>query len=248
MRSKQRRVRFANETEEQFAALLRRLRLRWRYEPHTFVLRKKSDGTPALAFTPDFYLPDVGLYFELTTLQRKLVTAKNRKARLLSEQRPDVRLRVLYRRDCLELIRPARSRRSRAALLGKLLSAPNEESIRRASWVLRLQRVADSGGHVSVMGIRLPLGQMCAGSRVTVWVYPSSLEVERDEYPVATFPCTYDARTRRLVSVEPGRIIHPTGQEQGRLALPELERASPSRRSFRRAADRRSLEQLSLSL
>ena len=114
MSSKRARVRFANYTEESFGCLLHRLRLRWEYEPHTFVLRTRPDGAPALAFTPDFYLPDLGVYFELTTLRQNLVNAKNRMARLLAEQRLEVRLRSLYQRDCMAVQLPARYRRPRS--------------------------------------------------------------------------------------------------------------------------------------
>lgn len=223
-RSRVRAVRFANSTEESFGRLLHRLRLRWEYEPHTFVLRRRPDGTPAMAFTPDFYLPDVGMYFEITTLRQKLVTAKNRKARLLGEQRPDVRLRILYRRDCQELLRPVRgTRRAREALLRKLFPAPPDEALRRAAWLACLPRRADAAGRISVLGVRLHLGPERAGRRVQVWIYPGSLEVDAEGATLARFPCAYDERTRRLRSVEPGELLHSAGVEQAPLALPELE-------------------------
>jgi hypothetical protein len=56
------------------------------------------------AFTPDFYLPAYDLYIEITTLNQKLVTKKNRKARRLRELHPDVRVKVLYQRDYLHLL------------------------------------------------------------------------------------------------------------------------------------------------
>jgi hypothetical protein len=62
------------------------------------------DGRPVQAFTPDFYLPGYDLYIEITTLNQKLVTKKNRKARRLAEQHPDVSIRVLYQRDYLHLL------------------------------------------------------------------------------------------------------------------------------------------------
>ena len=71
----------------------------WEYEPRTFVLETASDGRLRTAFTPDFYLPDHDLYLEVTTLRQSLVTRKNRKVRLLRQTYPDVRVRILYRRD-----------------------------------------------------------------------------------------------------------------------------------------------------
>ena len=56
------------------------------------------------AFTPDFYLPAYDLYIEITTLNQKLVTKKNRKARLVQELYPSVHVRVLYQRDYLHLL------------------------------------------------------------------------------------------------------------------------------------------------
>jgi hypothetical protein len=76
----------------------------YEYEPRTFTLEHDRDGRPVQAFTPDFYLPAYDLYIEITTLNQKLVTKKNRKARRLVEQYPDVQIRVLYQRDYLHLL------------------------------------------------------------------------------------------------------------------------------------------------
>jgi hypothetical protein len=65
---------------------------------------RDRDGNPVQAFTPDFYLPAYDLYIEITTLNQKLVTKKNRKARLVQELYPDVAVRVLYQRDYLHLL------------------------------------------------------------------------------------------------------------------------------------------------
>jgi len=45
-------------------------------------------GRVAEAFTPDFYLPDLDLYLELTTLKQSLVTDKNRKIRKFRNSTP----------------------------------------------------------------------------------------------------------------------------------------------------------------
>jgi hypothetical protein len=76
----------------------------WEYEPRTFTLETDRDGNPVQAFTPDFYLPSYDLYIEITTLNQKLVTKKNRKARRLRELHPDVQVKVLYQRDYLHLL------------------------------------------------------------------------------------------------------------------------------------------------
>jgi len=56
------------------------------------------------AFTPDFYLPAYDLFIEITTLNQKLVTKKNRKARRLRELHPETQVKVLYQRDYLHLL------------------------------------------------------------------------------------------------------------------------------------------------
>jgi hypothetical protein len=97
-------VRFAHNSERQFAKLLDFYNIAWDYEPRTFTLEWDRDGRPAQAFTPDFYLPAYDLYIEITTLNQNLVTKKNRKARRLREQYPEVSIRVLYQRDYLHLL------------------------------------------------------------------------------------------------------------------------------------------------
>jgi bifunctional protein TilS/HprT len=97
-------VRFAHNSERQFGKLLDFYAIEWQYEPRTFVLERDRDGNPAQAFSPDFYLPAYDLYIEITTLNQKLVTKKNRKARLVRELYPDVQVKILYQRDYLNLL------------------------------------------------------------------------------------------------------------------------------------------------
>jgi len=97
-------VAFSHESEQRVADLLDFYDITWEYEPRTFVLEAALDGRPKMAFTPDFYLPDHDLYLEVTTLRQSLVTRKNRKVRLLRELHPELRVRILYRRDLDRLL------------------------------------------------------------------------------------------------------------------------------------------------
>ena len=97
-------MRFAHNSERQFAKLLDFYAIEWQYEPRTFVLERDRDDNPVQAFSPDFYLPAYDLYIEITTLNQKLVTNKNRKARRLVELHPEVKIKVLYQRDYLQLL------------------------------------------------------------------------------------------------------------------------------------------------
>lgn len=97
-------MRFAHNSERQFARLLDFYGVEWQYEPRTFVLEWDKAGNPQQAFSPDFYLPTYDLYIEITTMNQKLVTKKNRKARRLRELHPDVRIRIFYQRDYVNLL------------------------------------------------------------------------------------------------------------------------------------------------
>ena len=97
-------MRFAHNSERQFAKLLDFYGIEWEYEPRTFTLERDGAGRPEQAFTPDFYLPAYDLFIEITTLNQKLVTKKNRKARRLRELHPEVKVKVLYQRDYLHLL------------------------------------------------------------------------------------------------------------------------------------------------
>jgi hypoxanthine phosphoribosyltransferase len=90
-------VRFAHNSERQFAKLLDFYAIDWEYEPRTFVLERDEEGFVTEAFTPDFYLPEQDVYVECTTMRQRLTTRKNRKIRKLREQ--GVIVGILYRRD-----------------------------------------------------------------------------------------------------------------------------------------------------
>jgi hypothetical protein len=97
-------ITFAHNSERQFARLLDFYRVEWEYEPTAFPIEWDAAGQPVQLFRPDFYLPTFGLYIEITTLNQRLVTKKNRKVRRLRELYPDVRIKVLYQRDYLSLL------------------------------------------------------------------------------------------------------------------------------------------------
>jgi hypothetical protein len=97
-------VQFAHNSERQFATLLDFYMIEWRYEPTTFDIEWDRQGNATQRFSPDFYLPEFDLYIEITTLNQKLVTKKNRKVRRLTSLYPDVRCRILYQRDYLNLL------------------------------------------------------------------------------------------------------------------------------------------------
>jgi bifunctional protein TilS/HprT len=95
-------VNFSHPSEEEFARLLDFYQVEWLYEPRSFPLAFNNNKITEM-FTPDFYLPEIDLYIELTTSKQSLMTDKNRKLRLLKEYYPDVNVRLLNKADYLKL-------------------------------------------------------------------------------------------------------------------------------------------------
>ncbi|MBN2098721.1 MAG: hypoxanthine phosphoribosyltransferase [Dehalococcoidia bacterium] len=98
VRSPVRAVSFAHPSEEDFARLLDFYQIEWVYEPRSFMLEWEGDKVTEM-FTPDFYLPGLDLYIEMTTLKPGLTSQKNRKVRRLRELYPDTKIKLLARRD-----------------------------------------------------------------------------------------------------------------------------------------------------
>lgn len=144
---------FAHPAEDTFSRLLSYYRVRWVYEPTSFALGWATDGRPLQMFTPDFYLPDERLYIELTTMRQRLVTRKNRKLRLLRELYPNVRIKLLYRRDYLRLLEAyaGPGRPAEPCTIGRVLVPADALAERvaelgaRIAADLRLSREADDG-------------------------------------------------------------------------------------------------------
>ena len=92
-------TRFAHASEAEMARILDFYAVRWEYEPTTFPILWNTDGDVIESFAPDFYLPDLEMFLEMTTLKQRLVRKKNRKLRRLRELYPDIRIKLFYARD-----------------------------------------------------------------------------------------------------------------------------------------------------
>ena len=98
------RTRFAHRSERIVAALLDLYGIAWVYEPTEFPLRWGPDGSVTQGFRPDFWLPGVGTFIEITTAAQRLVTRKNAKVRRFRELYPEISISVLYQRDVVGLL------------------------------------------------------------------------------------------------------------------------------------------------
>jgi hypothetical protein len=91
--------RFAHDSEAELARILDYYGVAWRYEPDVFPISWNANGAVIESFAPDFYLPEIDLYLELTTLKQSLVRKKNRKLRYLRQLYPEIRVKLFYARD-----------------------------------------------------------------------------------------------------------------------------------------------------
>jgi len=96
--------RFAHASEAELARILDYYAVRWEYEPRTFPILWNVEGTVVESFSPDFYLPELDTYVELTTLKQSLVRRKNRKLRRVRELYPDIRIKLFYGKDFKALL------------------------------------------------------------------------------------------------------------------------------------------------
>jgi len=94
---------FKNPSEAEFAKILDMYHIDWKYEPKTFPVEWDSEGNVTLAFSPDFYLTRFDTYLELTTMNQKYVTKKNKKLKKVKELYPGTNIKIVYKKDFLEL-------------------------------------------------------------------------------------------------------------------------------------------------
>jgi hypothetical protein len=113
---------FAHASEAEMARILDFYAVRWEYEPHTFPILWNLEGAVIESFAPDFYLPDLGIYLEMTTLRQRLVRKKNRKLRRLRELYPDLRVKLFYARDFRALM----LKYGKFAVVGELSGTPGQ--------------------------------------------------------------------------------------------------------------------------
>jgi hypothetical protein len=93
-----------NETELEFARILDSYQIQWRYEPTTFPIEWDAEGNVTMAFSPDFYLPEFNTYIELTSMNQKYVTIKNRKIKRVRELYPGTNVKIVFKKDFQALV------------------------------------------------------------------------------------------------------------------------------------------------
>jgi hypothetical protein len=97
--------RLATPTEAIVAAALDRARVRWTYESTRFVISYNADGTEHEACVPDFFLPALDIYLEVSDGSPRRLNRKRAKLARLREAHPEVRVELLGPREIAELER-----------------------------------------------------------------------------------------------------------------------------------------------
>jgi len=155
---------FAHASEAELARILDFYAVRWEYEPHTFPILWNLDGVVVESFSPDFWLPDLDLYLELTTLKQSLVRKKNRKLRRLRELYPDVRVKLFYGRDFRALM----LKYGKLGLVAELSGAPGQAVLVRPGEVLVAEPQPDELAMLAgaIDGVALEAGIVLPGGEV----------------------------------------------------------------------------------
>lgn len=131
---------FAHASEAELARILDFYEVAWEYEPHTFPILYDRDGAVLESFSPDFYLPELDLYVEITTLKQRLVRKKNRKLRRLRDLYPGLRVKLLYARDFRALL----LKYGRISLVDALSGAQGQATPARRGTVVAATRAGRS--------------------------------------------------------------------------------------------------------
>lgn len=85
---------FAHQSEKIFADHLDLFEIEWVYEPISFPL-KWGSGAIKMMFTPDFYIPSLDVYIEITTMNQNLITKKSKKIKKAKKLYPNKQFKLI---------------------------------------------------------------------------------------------------------------------------------------------------------
>jgi cytidylate kinase len=103
--NRNRKRKLVHQSEVDFVKVLDMYHVEWKYEPTTFPIEWDAEGNVTMAFTPDFFLPAYQTYIELTTMNQRYVTEKNKKLRKLRSLYPEINITILYKKDIIKLLK-----------------------------------------------------------------------------------------------------------------------------------------------
>ena len=222
---------FAHESEAELARILDFYAVRWEYEPHTFPILWNLEGDVLESFSPDFYLPDLDLYVELTTLRQRLVRKKNRKLRRLRELYPGIRIKLFYARDFRALM----LKYGKLGLADALSGAPGqvvpgrvrEQAASPTQGAARATGAVAKGGGAPAAGTAATGAAADVGAAVAV---PVAEDGHRAGAPGATPHRSRHERRRRRIAATAGSAAPPTSSGQPRVSPGPIGSPEPMRK------------------
>ena len=108
-------MKFAHNSEKIFSQHLDLFNIKWLYEPTSFPL-KWGSGSIKMMFTPDFYLPELNIYVEITTMNQKLITKKQRKVKLCKKLYPQLNFKLINEKEFLAILEYTKSNSFKEAI------------------------------------------------------------------------------------------------------------------------------------
>jgi hypothetical protein len=76
---------FVHHLEDNFAAMLDSFNIDYEYEPTLFPIEMAKNGNVLKGFAPDFYIPELDLYVEITSMNGSYCSRKRRKIEQVKE-------------------------------------------------------------------------------------------------------------------------------------------------------------------
>ena len=96
-------MKFAHPSEKTFSEHLDLFEIEWIYEPVSFPLEWGS-GSIKKMFTPDFYLPSLNLFVEITTMNQNLITKKRKKLKMARKLYPNLNFKLFNEEDFYNIL------------------------------------------------------------------------------------------------------------------------------------------------
>ncbi|MDB2326868.1 hypothetical protein N9V32_02610 [Candidatus Actinomarina sp.] len=91
-------MKFAHSSEQIFAEHLDLFGIEWLYEPISFPL-KWGSGAIKMMFTPDFYIPSLDIFIEITTMNQNLITRKSKKIKKAKKLYPSKNFKLINEKE-----------------------------------------------------------------------------------------------------------------------------------------------------
>ncbi len=98
-------IEFASPAEKHFVEQIEPYGIDWLYQPVSFALQTNSRGEALERFCPDFYLPELNTYVEVSTFWEKLFYGFRQRLKKFKKLYPHIEIKTLSPRDFQKFIK-----------------------------------------------------------------------------------------------------------------------------------------------